>query len=260
MIPAMPSVYLLSAPQVDYDEMTAYLEEVGGEEWLEGLDPEETPEDLAEFAGRLCYRSWMPGLNPNVTRVRTDSHDYLGNILASGHGSVLEHLNFSFMFHDVSRVFTAELERHRAGCSYSQESLRFVRLDELRFWFPDWAKADQELMNRSLFLLSQMEAHQLWMADHFGLDNEGVSFSEKKAKTSFMRRFAPEGVATGVLWTANVRSLRHVIELRTALGAEEEIRAVFDRVAELVQEKVPSLFQDFTRSTEGVWRPENRKV
>src|SRR3954470_18901298 len=55
--------------------------------------------------GRMCYRSWAPGLNPNVTRVRADSTAYLENILRSAHGSVLEHANYSFVFHNVSRVF-----------------------------------------------------------------------------------------------------------------------------------------------------------
>ena len=93
-----------------------------------------------EFAGRLCYRSWEPGLNKNVRQVRTNVEDYLDNLLKSMHGSVLEHSFYVFIFHQVSRVFTHELVRHRVGTSISQESLRFVRLDDLPFWFPDWAQ------------------------------------------------------------------------------------------------------------------------
>ena len=44
------------------------------------------------------------------------------------------------MLHNVSRVATHELVRHRAGVAVSQESLRFVRLDDLPFWFPEWAR------------------------------------------------------------------------------------------------------------------------
>ena len=44
---------------------------------------------LAEFMGRLCYRSFEPGLNPNVTRVRPNNAAHLKNIIATGHGSVL---------------------------------------------------------------------------------------------------------------------------------------------------------------------------
>ena len=66
---------------------------------------------------------------------------------------------------------------------------------------------------------------------------------EKKAKTSFMRRFAPEGLATGLVWTANVRTLRHAVEARTAQGAEEEIRLVFGKIGELMRAEAPALFE-----------------
>ena len=154
---------------------------------------------------------------------------------------------------------THELIRHRPGVAISQESLRFVRLADIPFWFPDWALADPELMKRATTLLEQMEEFQGWMAGHFGLDVEGVPFHEKKHKTSFMRRFAPDGVATGLLWTANIRTLRHTIEARTDPGAEEEIRLVFGKIAALMRAEAPALFGDYT-VTDGAWIPKWRKV
>jgi thymidylate synthase (FAD) len=257
-----PEVFLVARPEIDYGQLAAYLREVGGEKWLERLDRGDLDNDalnLAEFAGRLCYRSWEPGLNPNVTRVRTDQDRYLENILSSAHGSVLEHVSFSFALHNVSRVMTHELVRHRPGTAVSQESLRFVRLADIPFWFPEWAQADAELMKRATALVEQLEEFQRWMAVHFGLDEEGVPFHEKKHKTSFMRRFAPDGVATGLVWTANIRTLRHTIEARTDPGAEEEIRLVFGKIAELVRAEAPALFGDYTVS-DGAWVPRWRKV
>ena len=260
-----PEVHLIARPQLDYDEIARYLADVGGSSWLERLDRGELdevlndPQNLAEFAGRLCYRSWEPGLNPNVTRVRTDQTAYLTNILASMHGSVLEHVSFSFVLHNVSRVATHELVRHRPGVAISQESLRFVRLTDLPFWFPEWAQEDPELMKRATDLLEPMEEFQRWMADHFGLDEEGVPFAVKKHRTSFMRRFAPEGVATGLVWTANVRTLRHTLETRTAPGAEEEIRLIFHKIGEIMVQEAPALFGDYT-VTDGAWVPKWRKV
>ncbi|MFJ5234992.1 FAD-dependent thymidylate synthase [Kitasatospora sp. NPDC088391] len=256
-----PQVHLIARPELDYDEVAAYLQDVGGESWLERVDRGDLDDaqNLAEFAGRICYRSWKPGLNPNVTKVRTDQDVYLKNILASAHGSVLEHVSFTFVLHNVSRVVTHELVRHRAGVAVSQESLRFVRLDDIPFWFPEWAKQDEELMSRATGLMKEIEGFQHWMAEHFGLDEEGVPFHEKKEKTSFMRRFAPEGLATGLVWTANVRTLRHVIENRTAPGAEEEIRLLFGLIGELMVKEAPSLFGDYTVE-DGAWVPGWRKV
>ncbi len=154
---------------------------------------------------------------------------------------------------------THELIRHRPGVAVSQESLRFVRLSDLPFWFPEWAEKDPELMERATEMLQRMEEFQLWMADHFGLDDEGVKFAEKKHKTSFMRRFAPEGVATGLVWTANVRTLRHTLEARTAPGAEEEIRLLFHLIGETLRKEAPALFGDY-EVTDGAWVPRWRKV
>lgn len=261
-----PKVYLVAYPQMDWSNITTYLSDVGNRTetnaaaWTDKRLIEEDAEMLVELGGRLCYRSWVPGANVNVTKVREDSQEYLGNILKSGHGSVLEHANFSFIFDDVSRVFTHEMVRHRAGVAVSQESMRFVRLTDIPFWFPEWARGDEELMRRSIDLLHDMEAHQRWMADHFGLDDEGVDFAMKKHKTSFMRRFAPDGVATGMLCTINVRALRHIIYMRTSLAAEEEIRIVFDEVARLCENEIPNLMQDYSPNEHREWVPEFLKV
>lgn len=263
---ARPNVRLISKPSVDWDEIGAYLEEVGGIDWRnrlfeQGLAAEERDaEALIEFGGRLCYRSWVPGLNANVTKVREDSDDYLANIIKQLHGSVLEHANFSFVLQDVSRVFTHELVRHRPGVAISQESMRYVRLTDIPFWFPDWAREDDELMDHMHAVITMLEEFQSWAADHFGLNDESVPFSEKKHKTSFMRRLAPDGVATSMLWSANVRTLRWLIENRTAPAAEEEIRLVFDQIAGIMVGECPALFDDFTRDPDGTWTPMHRKV
>lgn len=255
-----PSVFLISRPSIDLDAVRAYLHEVGGASWLQRrLDDDELNDAqmLVEFCGRTCYRSWEPGLNPNVTRIREDQREYLGNLLRSLHGSVLEHANFTFALRNVSRVFTHELVRHRAGSAFSQESLRYVRLTDLGFRLPS---ALEPLREQVVNLVEQLEEFQVTAAEALGLDDDGVPFAVKKEVTSALRRLAPIGLSTDIIWTANVRTLRHVIEMRTAPGAEEELRLVFDRVAQIMCDEAPALFQDFARDADGSWVPEHRKV
>src|ERR1700752_15845 len=146
MIDTTPKVFLISEPSVLVSQMLDYLCEVGGEEWYErvivptlesyGDFSSSGAVELVEFCGRLCYRSWKPGLNKNVTKIREDTGQYLLNILTTRHGSVIEHAHFTFVFHDVSRVFTAEMNRHRHP-NISEQSLRYVRLDDdIRFRLP----------------------------------------------------------------------------------------------------------------------------
>src|SRR5580658_3408529 len=241
--------------------MRGYLADVGGESWLDLRDREGADRNdgelLAEFAGRICYRSWEPGLNANVTRIRTDREAYFANVLRSFHGSVLEHATYSFAFRSVSRVFTHELVRHRAGSAFSQESLRYVRLTDIGFRVPP---ALEPVRDQVISLVEQLEEFQVSAAAELGIDEEGVPFHVKKEVTSALRRLAPIGLSTDILWTANARTLRHVIEMRTAQGAEEELRLVFDALARIMLAEAPGLFQDFTRHDDGSWVPEYPKV
>jgi len=254
-----PQVFLIARPSIDVEGMRGYLEAVGGESWLDLRQGEQegptAGELLLEFGGRACYRSWEPGLNPNVSRIRTDRQQYFANILRSGHGSVLEHANYSFALRDVSRVFTHELVRHRAGSAFSQESLRYVRLTDIGFRVPP---ALEPVREQVLSIVERLEEFQVSAAKELGIDSDGVPFHVKKEVTS--ARLAPIGLSTDIVWTANARTLRHVIEMRTAEGAEEELRSVFDVVARIMQAEAPNLFQDFLRQDDGSWVPEHKKV
>ncbi len=237
-----PKVFLIGESRVIEDGLQAYLEHVGVPDWT--TDAPSDAERLCEVYGRLCYRSFAPRLNPNVSRVREGNANYLGNILRVGHGSVLEHAVLNFVLADVSRVFTHELVRHRAGSAFSQESLRFVRLTTLSAYVPTHIEENEQAMTIYGRTLEQLEEVQKELAETYAIEDE-KAFERKKKLTSAFRRLAPEGVATTIGWSCNFRTLRHVIEMRTAPDAEEEIRYVFGLVFNTVKDRYPSLLGDY---------------
>src|SRR5690242_5411287 len=98
-----PSVYLVGRQTVDATVVDRFLAD-HGVSWK--TDTEVAGEHLAEVAGRLCYMSFAkprPGGNKA----------YLDHILEVGHGSVLEHAVWNFVFAGISRSCTHELVRHR---------------------------------------------------------------------------------------------------------------------------------------------------
>lgn len=237
-----PQVFLIGETRVVQEGLAAFLNHLGVPDWSSGASSD--VEMMPEIMGRLCYRSFAPGLNPNVRKVRESNRAYLENIIKTKHGSVLEHSQVNFIFAYVSRVFTHELVRHRVGVGISQESLRYVRLDNLGLWLPTVIREDSEAMEIFMKTFEQLEQLQLQLAQHFELDRTR-DFHRKKQVTSAMRRLAPIGLATTIGWSANIRTLRWVIEMRTDPAAEEEIRLVFGRVAKICQERYPHLFADF---------------
>lgn len=252
-----PKVFLIGESCINQGGMSSYLDYVGASEWMS--DAPTHAEKISEFYGRLCYRSWKPGMNANVTKIREGNDKYIGNIIKVKHGSVLEHAVTHWVFADVSRVFTHELVRHRAGCAYSQESLRFVRLTDLGLWLPPEIEGDPYLTDLFERTFRTAEELQKEMAERLKLDEED-NFGVKKRITSAMRRIAPDGLATTIGATFNFRALRHIISMRTDQHAEAEIRLVFDKVAAIAKARWPNVFKDFGRAENGEWMTENEKI
>lgn len=256
-----PKVFLVGETRIVEEGLQGYLNHIGVPEWH--TDAPSDIEKITEVMGRLCYKSFDIGLNKNLSRIREGNTQYLGNIVQVKHGSVIEHGFVNFIFADVSRVFTHELVRHRAGTAISQESLRFVRLTDLGFWpSPIIIQESPEVMEIMAKTIETLEQAQRQLAQILRLDERG-EFAEKKKLTSAMRRVAPLGLATTIGWSCNMRALRHTIEMRTAPSAEEEIRLVFAQVAEIAVSRYPNLFADYT--TELVerlpwYKTENSKI
>jgi thymidylate synthase (FAD) len=260
-----PQVFLIARTELLHENLMAYMAAIGGPDWRpDGSAPD--GENLIEAAGRICYRSWQEydpeipdGTNPNVERVRADRTGYIRNILAHEHGSVLEHVSVSFILKDVSRVFTHELVRHRSGMAYSQESLRYVRLDHLGFWFPKALAGDPAAKKKFGEVVEFLEQVQRDLAAMFNV-SAIKDFKQKKELTSLFRRLAPEGLGTTIMVTGNLRAFRHIIAARTHEGAEEEIRLVVGEIARILKKEYPGVFQDMTRDDDGSWKFMYEKV
>lgn len=248
-----PGAVLLAKPEVNYRDLKGFLEgfdaELGFQEYL--TDPDDLPpaEKLCKAAGQLCYMSFGPKRTKNG-----QAKKYFENLIGSGHGSVLEHANFTFLFYGISRSVTHELVRHRAGFGFSQVSQRYVSGKVLRFverpeyqqdsvlheWFTEMIdKAAKEYARRTeRLLLLQQEGNEI-------LGAEAKTDLRKKVQQA-ARSCLPNETEAPIVVTANVRAWRHVIEMRANPHAETEIRELLFRTFAILRESAPILFGDYT--------------
>ena len=239
-----PIVYLIGYSTVDLNALTAYLSDTEQQEFLneiitarkEGLSDGEI---LCSFYAKLCYASLCVGKNNNISRVRAIS-DNLAATIESGHGSVFEHAQLNFVVRDASRVYTHEQVRHRVGSAYSQTSGRYVRTDTLNVVIDPILEPAYDLVEEAR---SYLEGWYKRMEERLKIGQE-KSFTRKKKLTSAMRRMLPNGQANELGFSLNLRSLRHLVELRTSIHAEWEIREIYRQVYSLVKEKYPAMFVD----------------
>ena len=197
-------------------------------------------ERLAEFAGRLCY---MSQANP----AKRPTREYLDNIKKQGHGSVLEHANYSLLLEGVSRSLTHELVRHRAGFSYSQLSQRYVDESNACFVVPPAIIGDEKLegtwrtqvesaQQTYVALVEQLMERYGWVAD---------KVHRRKMAREAARAVLPNATETKIVATGNARSWRTLLELRAGEGAEMEIRRLAITIVRLFQREAPGFFSDF---------------
>ncbi len=250
-----PRVYLLGRQQVEPAELELFLAD-HGLSW--STDTEIGAQQLCEAAGRLCYMSFGKGRRGNA--------DYLANLISSAHGSVLEHAAWNFVITGVSRSFTHELVRHRAGFGYSQLSQRYVDETTADFVEPDCIADDPEL--HAIWLAAVEQAQQAYCRLVEGLArrfaNEPDPTLRRKLARQAARSVLPNATETKIFVTANARALRHFIEARANEHAETEIRKVALEILRIMRREAPNIFADYQIVTlpDGtqVARTEHRKV
>lgn len=235
-------IYLLSQPRFDVETFLSFLSDEGTQ-WARS--PRATQaEEVVEVAGRICYMSFGDKQSPRR------NGEYLHNLIEQGHESVLEHVSWTFLLAGVSRAFTHQLVRHRAGFSFSQLSQQYHEETDAVFVEPThlqrspqaleaWRKAvavSRESYRVILDSLSQAES------------NSGPKLSKKefnRAIRSAARSVLPNATETKVVVTANARALRHFFKIRGSIPGDIEMREVAAALFKLVRTDAPSLFDDF---------------
>jgi thymidylate synthase (FAD) len=272
------TVHLIAGTQVYEQYVQEWMDRLGVEHYDPDYENKTSAELLTELAGRRCYMSFEPGLNPNVTKIREGIADYIENILKSAHGSVLEHSTYTFAIEGVSRVFTGEMNRHRAGVAISEGSMRYIRFKDMGYWLPPSIQSpplispmhiDLDPIENKKFRTRQVFRKAFEDAEKHYADLQEIwkdelapesKFKLKKEITSMMRRIVPMGIATGGVWTMNLRAMRHIITLRTSPHAEEEIAFVFSNIFRVLSSIEPNIFGDFEKVEGGFYVPKYVKV
>jgi thymidylate synthase (FAD) len=196
--------------------MSVHGEEINGSEVLKHL----------EQVGRTCYKS--------EDKVKEGSAEkFIRGIVASGHGSIIEHYTVSAKI-ITSRDVTHQLVRHRIA-SYAQESQRYCNYSLDKF-------GNEVVFVKPVYLQDDLlddwkQACKSSEDDYFNLIANGMTAEEARA-------VLPNCCKTEIVMTMNLREWRHFFEVRCDHHAQEPIRLLaFDILAEMA-ETIPVVFDD----------------
>jgi thymidylate synthase (FAD) len=247
-----PGVVLLAKPQTNVAGLAGFLEgfdpDLHFTEYLE--DPTRLPDSsqLCKTAGQTCYMSFGPKRTTNENAAA-----YIERLTSAGHGSVLEHASFNFLLYGISRSVTHELVRHRAGAAFSQISQRYVSGSVLRFVERPEYQEDPDLHGQFEERADRAAAEYEAMAELLLERQEGGASmltadyrtDARKKVQQTARSLLPNETEAPMVFTGNVRALRHIIEMRADAHAESEIRNLALRIFLCLRTVDPILFGDY---------------
>ncbi len=247
-----PGVVMLARPQTNVRGLTGFLDgfdySLGFPDYVD--DPTALPDSsqICKTAGQLCYASFGPRRTTNE-----NAASYFERLTSAGHGSVLEHASFSFLLYGISRSVTHELVRHRAGVGISQVSQRYVSGAVLRFVERPEYSADGELHRLFEKRVDRAAAEYEAMAGRL-LERQGegnalleadrATDARKKVQQT-ARSLLPNETEAPMVFTGNVRALRHIIEMRANEHAESEVRNLAIKLFLCLVTADPILFADY---------------
>ena len=248
-----PGAVMLARPQTNVAGLAGFLEgfdpELRFPEYLD--DPTQLPDStqLCKTAGQVCYSSFGPRRTKNE-----NARAYIERLTSAGHGSVLEHASFSFLLYGISRSVTHELVRHRAGVGFSQISQRYVSGAVLRFVERPEYREDEELHRLFEERADRAAAEYAEMANRLldrqeggaGMLTADYKTDARKKVQQTARSVLPNETEAPMVFTGNVRALRHIIEMRADAHAESEIRNLALRLFLCVVTADPILFGDYS--------------
>ncbi|KEI94906.1 FAD-dependent thymidylate synthase [Clostridium botulinum] len=201
-------------------------------------------EKLIASAAKLCYSSsGIEDLQNNLDKEKVDK--FLNMLMSYGHESPIEHVSFTFGIEGVSRSLTHQLVRHRIG-SYSQQSQRYVRLDQFEYVIPPSVEKDEEAKK---IYIEAMKNCQKSYDDIASIlkekyTNNGLRDIDAEKKAIEDARYVfPNACTSKIIVTMNARSLMNFFRHRCCNRAQWEIRELAEIMLFEVKDVAPTLFK-----------------
>lgn len=168
-------------------------------------------------AARVCYCKNSPSELARDFEIGAANKEEMEKFLKkhifdTGHWSVLEHIKFTFLVWGYDRDMSKQLFRHRLS-SYEERSLRYVDASNVPFVQP------KSFQNK--VILQQVYDD---LADH--CKNAYRLAIEQGVKKEDARSLLLGSVETCFVFTANLRQLLHIAELRLCQRAQLPIRTL----------------------------------
>ena len=203
-------------------------------EILSGKDYRQMLENI-ERIGRVCYKS-EDAIHPG------SAEQFIRNIIARGHESVIEHESISVRV-VCDRGVSHEIVRHRIA-SYSQESTRYCNYVKEKFGSQITCIDLATGFRYDLSSETDRKKYEVWQRAMENAERSYFQMIELGATPQEARSVLPNSLKTELVATMDLREWRHFFRLRTDPAAHPQCREVACMLLERFARDYPVFFED----------------
>ncbi|MCC7515337.1 MAG: FAD-dependent thymidylate synthase [Bacteroidia bacterium] len=192
------------------------------------------PEKLVAQSAKLCYSA----TSINELQEQIDSNDqasFIEKLADMCHFSPFEHISFTFGIEGISRALSHQLVRHRVGCSFSQQSQRYVNFEndegDFDYIIPESIKKagmDYDFVQK----MKEVQNYYNNLVKHHNIPPEDS------------RYILPNACETKIVVTMNARELLHFFQVRCCQRSQWEIRSMATEMLKLIKQVSPTIFKN----------------
>ncbi|MDO4710567.1 MAG: FAD-dependent thymidylate synthase [Peptostreptococcaceae bacterium] len=194
------------------------------------------PDKVVTMAAKLCYSPvGVEEIGKDLTEEQVEK--FLEMLVGMGHESPIEHASFTFAIEGISRACSHQLVRHRIA-SYSQQSQRYVRLDNMEYIVPP---SIEDIPSAKETYIRSMDRTQ---EDYKELVDRLIAAGKTEKEAIEDARYVfPNACETKIVLTMNARSLLNFFSKRCCERAQWEIKELAYEMLKECKKVAPILFR-----------------
>jgi len=178
---------------------------------------------------------------------------FIEQMLQRGHFGPFEHPRAFFAVEGITRDQMAQITRHRVGVSFDVQSMRYVDFSDAEAEVPDGIdglEIDHFLPDEEFEKFTLSAEYEMEQAYEDSFDSYR-RLRESGMEPEDARKVLPIGTKVNMTFTASLRALMHIFDLRVSGAAQHDTMGFTQQVMDLTEGWAPISMSEYQEHVKG---------
>jgi len=176
---------------------------------------------------------------------------FIEQMLQRGHFGPFEHPRAFFAVEGITRDQMAQITRHRVGVSFDVQSMRYVDFSYAEAETPDTAEGKSKEIHPEQMDSFEISATTVFKNGYESAFERYRDLREMGMEPEDARKVLPIGTKVNMTFSASLRALMHIFDLRVSGAAQHDTRGFTQQVMDLTEGWAPISMSEYQEHVKG---------